>query len=72
MEIVTATQLRNDVGDALRRVSDGAVLLVTTHGRPVALMAPPNICISNKTAVLYDGTDGEIHVTLKISEDNNE
>lgn len=40
METVPQKELRNNVGEVLRRVEAGATLLVTVAGRPVAELSP--------------------------------
>jgi prevent-host-death family protein len=40
MEIIPQKQLRNQVGEVLRRVEAGETLLITVAGRPVAELRP--------------------------------
>lgn len=41
MNEITHRQMRNDSAEVLRRVAAGETLLVTNHGRPAAVIAPP-------------------------------
>ncbi len=40
MESIAQKELRNNIGDVLRRVEAGEMLTVTVAGRPVAELAP--------------------------------
>lgn len=38
---ITHRQLRNESAEVLRRVADGETIVVTNHGRPAAVIGPP-------------------------------
>ncbi|MFQ5738322.1 MAG: type II toxin-antitoxin system Phd/YefM family antitoxin [Acidobacteriota bacterium] len=40
MKIITAKQLKNRTGEALRQVMQGEEILVTVRGKPAAVMRP--------------------------------
>ncbi|RBY83863.1 type II toxin-antitoxin system prevent-host-death family antitoxin [Geodermatophilus sp. TF02-6] len=40
METISHREMRNNSAEVLRRVEAGETLLVTNHGRPVALLSP--------------------------------
>ncbi|MFQ5741206.1 MAG: type II toxin-antitoxin system Phd/YefM family antitoxin, partial [Acidobacteriota bacterium] len=42
MKVMTAKQLKNRTGEALRQVMQGEEILVTVRGKPAAVMRPPS------------------------------
>lgn len=70
MEIITLTELTRNTSDAIRRANGGEILVITDRGQARAILCPTNITIASKSAVLLDGTDGALQVTLKLGEGN--
>ena len=66
--VMTVTEFRADLREALTHVSDGGIVVITNRGRPVAVLTPPRICVTDKSGVLFDGTDGYINVDLKVEQ----
>ncbi len=67
MSTVTAKQLKQRTGEVIRRVRSGERLTVTYRGKPVAVIAPPEV---EKTEALkelrpFDEAWRDIEQTLK-------
>jgi prevent-host-death family protein len=67
MSTVTAKQLKQKTGEVIRRVRSGERLTVTYRGKPIAVIAPPEV---EKTEALkelrsFDEAWRDIEQTLK-------
>ncbi|TFE69310.1 hypothetical protein A7Q09_05310 [Methylacidiphilum sp. Yel] len=43
IKIMTAKELKNKTGSALRYVAKGGKILITLRGKPIAIISPPNL-----------------------------
>lgn len=62
---MTAKELKNRTGEALRAVEQGQRVLLTRRGRPVALMTPAGLPSSQPDELSYDEAWREIEAALR-------
>lgn len=62
---MTAKELKNRTGEALRAVARGQRVLVTRRGRPLAVMAPASVAPLEPDERPYEEAWREIEATLR-------